>query len=556
MLVQKPRAKTRSVHSYLKKNKRQANPLNIHRSDQRSPCNSSTLLLLLSIYLLSACSSLPTGFDKPVSQAIDNTRESSLVQQLQPALDNNPGKSGFITLDSGEEAFVARLRMIQEAELSLDVQYYIWHDDLTGRSIFNQLLAAADRGVRVRILLDDMDTAGKDQILRKIDAHPGVEIRVFNPFANRERRLRDFLGDTRRINRRMHNKTITGDNIATIFGGRNIGDEYFAAAHDVGFGDMDALAVGPIAWEVSAQFDLYWNSEWAYPIDAFDWEEPVSQADFQAFRDSSDEYVEQARQSEYAQIIRQFDLVKPGGIEESDFVWSEWLLAYDQPSKVRAKKVQADTHLAPKIKMGMDSTQKDLVIVSPYFVPGDEFTEYLVSLVDRGVRVRILTNSLQANDVSLVHAGYMRYRKRLISGGVELYEFKADANKVIRKERKEQKDKNRIGASKASLHAKFFGFDQTYLFIGSFNLDARSVALNSELGAYYASPEQASALSESFDDIAIRIAYRVELNEDGKLEWVTLGDEGELRLDKEPDTTWWKRFSTGVLRYIVPESQL
>ena len=519
-----------------------------------SPAN--TLVLLVLVAFLGACSSLPTDFPKPTSHAIEDISGSALAQQLQPALDEHPGKSGFLTLDTGEEAFVARMRMIQEATVSLDVQYYIWHDDLTGRTMYHQLLAAADRGVRVRILLDDLDTAGKDQSLRKIDAHENVEIRVFNPFANREKRLRDFLGDTRRINRRMHNKSITGDNIATIFGGRNIGDEYFAAAKDVGFGDMDALAVGPIAREVSAQFDLYWNSEWAYPISAFSWEAPISQAEFDAFRDASDEHVERARQSEYAEVIRQFDLATLGSIEELDFVWSEWLLAYDQPSKVQAKKVHADTHLAPKIKMGMDKTEKDLVIVSPYFVPGDEFTDYLVSLVERGVRVRILTNSLQANDVSLVHAGYMRYRKRLINGGVELYEFKADANKVIRKQRKEQKDKNRIGASKASLHAKFFGFDQTYLFIGSFNLDARSVALNSELGAYYASPEEALRLSESFDDIVIRIAYRVEINEDGKLEWVTLTDDGELRLDKEPDTTWWKRFSTGTLRYIVPESQL
>lgn len=518
------------------------------------PLRSLALVALLA--LLSACGSLPTDFDKPASYTLEDTSQSQLSQKLEPLLAQHPNKSGFHTLSSGEAAFVARLRLIQAAEQSLDVQYYIWHDDLTGRTLFNQLLAAADRGVRVRILLDDLDTGGKDQILRTIDAHPKLEIRVYNPFANRDKRLRDFAGDTRRINRRMHNKTMTTDNIVTIFGGRNIGDEYFAAAEDVGFGDMDALAVGPIANEVSAQFDLYWNSEWAYPISAFDWEAPISETEYAEFRANSDRFVQQARYSEYAEVIRQFDMEALASIDKVDWVWSEWLLAYDQPSKVTARKVEADTHLAPKIKMGMDRTQRDLIIVSPYFVPGKEFTEYLVSLVDRGVRVRILTNSLEANDVSLVHAGYMRYRKPLVRGGVELYEYRSDANRAPRESRGTEKQKSHIGSSKASLHAKFFGFDETYLFIGSFNLDGRSVALNSELGAYYASPEEALALSQFFDESAYDIAYRVLLNDKDKLEWVTIRDGEEIRLDKEPDTTWWKRFSTGFLRFIVPESQL
>ncbi|MEP5569611.1 MAG: phospholipase D family protein [Halioglobus sp.] len=518
------------------------------------------LTLLAMFSLLAACSSLPTDFEKEPSYKIAADSDNHLVLELQGLLDENPEKSGFRTLEKGEEAFVARMRVIESASTSLDIQYYIWHHDLTGKTMLNQLLAAADRGVRVRLLLDDLDTAGKDRTLRLIDSHPNIEIRVFNPFANRERRLGDFLGDTRRINRRMHNKTLTADSMVTIFGGRNIGDEYFAAAKDVGFGDMDALAVGPIAGEVSAQFDLYWNSEWAYPMGAFAWKEQLSQEDVKAYREESDRYLEEARQSDYGDVLRQYDMTTMASITELEFVWSKWLLAYDQPSKVEAKKVSAETHLAPKIKMGMDRTQRDLIIVSPYFVPGEEFTGYLVSLVERGVRVRILTNSLQANDVSMVHAGYMRYREDLITGGVELFEFKADANKVVRKRDKEQgkdkKEKSRIGASKASLHAKFFGFDETYLFIGSFNLDGRSVALNSELGAYYASPEEAKLLSQTFDESILEFAYQVSLDNDGNLKWTTDKNGEELTVFKEPDTTWWKRFSTGFLSLVVPESQL
>lgn len=500
---------------------------------------------------LAACSSLPTDYERIPSHAITDTANTRLGERLNPLIDANPGKSGFYTLSEGEAAFAARLRAIMVAEKSIDAQYYIWHDDHTGRTIHNQLLAAADRGVRVRLLLDDLDTAGKDEMLRKIDAHPNIDIRLFNPFANREKRARDFIGDTRRINRRMHNKTLTADNLVTIFGGRNIGDEYFAADEDVGFGDMDALAVGPIAAEVGQQFDLYWNSENAYPLAAFKFEQEISDEDVASFRADSDAFIAQAKESRYADIIRQYDVAIMQDLSTLGFVWSDWKLVYDQPTKVTAKKVTAETHLAPKLKAGMDKTQRDLIIVSPYFVPGEELTAYLVSMVERGVRVRILTNSLQANDVSLVHAGYMRYREDLVSGGVELYEFKADANNVKRKV-----EKSRIGASKASLHAKFFGFDETYLFIGSFNLDGRSVALNSELGAYFASPAEAKALSEMFDSGILNLAYQVELDEGGDLTWTSLKDGEEFTLLKEPDTTWWKRFSTGFLSIIVPESQL
>jgi putative cardiolipin synthase len=512
---------------------------------------------VLVVLLFTACSALPTDVQRTPSYALDDTSDSQLVRNLEPLLQQHADLSGFRTLMQGEDAFAARLKIIREAQRSIDAQYYIWHDDLTGRILHNRLLHAADRGVRVRLLLDDLDTAGKDHILRKLDAHPNLEVRLFNPFARRDRRGVDFLTDTRRVNHRMHNKTLTADSIATIFGGRNIGDEYFAATTEVGFGDMDALAIGPIAKEVSSQFDLYWNSELVYPLTAFDWDTPVDPAAVAEFRKQSDAHVKEAVQSEYADVIRQFETIQVDTIADLDFVWSDWALVYDQPDKINNEEMQAGTHMAPKLFAGMDKTQTDLIIVSPYFVPGDKLTPFLIGLVDRGVRVRILTNSLQANDVSLVHAGYMRYREELAAGGVELYEYKADANKVRRKqEKKSKKDKSYIGASKASLHAKFFAFDGEYLFIGSFNLDPRSVRINTELGAYYRSPAGASRLSEVFDERAIRIAYRVELDDNGDIEWVTLKDDRELRLDKEPDTTAWKRFSTRVLSTFVPESQL
>jgi len=367
----------------------------------------TALTLVLATVLLGACSSLPSDFERSTSHAFtpQETAATNMGLNLQPLLDANPGKSGFFTLGEGEKAFSLRLQVIEAAQRSIDTQYYIWHDDLTGRVIHNQLLAAADRGVRVRLLLDDMDTAGKEEMLHTIDAHPNIEIRLFNPFANRNRRALDFLTDARRVNRRMHIKTLTGDNQVTIFGGRNIGNEYFGADEDVGFGDMDVLAVGPIAQEVSSQFDLYWNSEWVYPLAAFRGSDAISSAQFEAFRETSNAFVFEARDSKYAEVLRELALLQVEDFSEIDFSWSRWQLAYDQPSKVVAKEVDVTSHLAPQLKKGMDQTQFELIIVSPYFVPGPDFTQYLVDTVKRGVRVRILTNSLEANDVSLVHAG-------------------------------------------------------------------------------------------------------------------------------------------------------
>ncbi len=498
--------------------------------------------------LLTACAALPPLEDRVASHALPPDYHSGIAANALPLLEANPGLSGFRTLVQGEEAFLARLRIIAGASTSLDVQYYIWHDDLTGRVLHEALLQAADRGVRVRLLLDDLDTAGKDQTLRLLDHHRNIAVRVFNPFANRDGRVQDFVGDTARVNRRMHNKTITGDGVVTIFGGRNIGDEYFSAGEEVGFGDMDALALGPLAGEINAQFDLYWNSQWAYPIDAFSWDTPITAEAFEAFRAQSRGFLEEARQSGYAQILQQFELGEQH-LDEIAFVWSPWLLAYDQPDKVVAERISAETHLAPRLKLALDNTRSDLVIVSPYFVPGDWLTQYLADMVARGVRVRVLTNSLAANDVALVHAGYMRYREALLAGGVELYEYRADADRMERKLR-------HIGASKASLHGKFFGFDKAHLFIGSFNLDGRSVALNTELGVYFASPEQAAYLSDHFDEAVFQFAYRLSLDEHGDLLWTTLSDGVEITLDHEPDTSGWMRFKTRVLSWVVPESQL
>ncbi|KAA1189470.1 phospholipase D family protein [Pseudohalioglobus sediminis] len=517
-----------------------------HRSLQR-------LAVLGLALFLTACGTLPQNVDKVASQAPPPSNESGLVRAIQPMLEQHPQQSGFRLLAQGEQAYAARLRLVAAAQKTLDAQYYIWHEDLTGIVLQNMFLKAADRGVRVRLLLDDLDTAGKDERLREMNAHPNIQIRVFNPFANRDFRAGDFLVDTRRVNHRMHNKTLTADNIATIVGGRNIGDEYFGATEAVAFGDLDSLGIGPVAQQVSSQFDLYWNSEYVYPLESFKWKTEITEADVADYRRWSDNYVEQAKQTRYAEILNQVEFAQIKHISELEFVWSDWVLAYDHPQAIEMKEMTQETHLALKILKGMEDAQRDLIIVSPYFVPGEKFTAFLSDIEKRGVRVRILTNSLQANDVSMVHAGYMRYREDLINAGVELYEYHASSNKVRRRLQRE-----RIDVAKTSLHAKFFVVDEAEIFVGSFNLDGRSARLNTELGVYYASPEQAGRLSEKFEAVMEQLAYRVIINDAGDLEWVGQNpDTGEeVRLSHEPDTTWWKRTSTRILSWFVPESQL
>ena len=510
-------------------------------------------LFLLSALHVSGCASLPTDVQRTPTYTLEDTSDTKLHSIIQPLVKAHPDKSGFHALSDGIDAYAARLRLVKAAQKSIDVQYYIWHDDLTGRVLHNQLLAAADRGVRVRMLLDDMDTAGKHEELHIIDAHPNIEIRLYNPFAGRDSRMGDYLADASRINHRMHNKTMTADDQAAIFGGRNIGDEYFDASGHVGFSDLDALAIGPVVDEISRGFDLYWNSQWVYPLAAFKPDEPVTEEKIRGFRKQSDAYMEEARSSKYAEAIRALDIAHMSSIAEFDYTWGRWVLVYDDPGKVEAKEVKEETHLAPVLKKAMDNAQNEIIIVSPYFVPGSNFTDYLVGLVDKGVRIRILTNSLAANDVPLVHAGYQRYREPLVSGGVELYEFKPIKKTV---QEGEKVDKKWTGSSRASLHGKYFSFDQHYMFIGSFNLDARSVALNTELGVYFESPEYATLLAETFDKSAMIKAYRVLLTDEGELEWVTLKDGKQARLDVEPETGFWTRFSTDFLSIFVPESQL
>lgn len=524
-------------------------------------------LLAHALILLGGCaSSLPTDYPRTDAYYVEDTDETHLGQEIVPVKKQHAGNSGFYPLSKGIDAFVARVALIEAAEKTLDVQYYIWHTDLTGKVMIDRLLHAADRGVRVRLLLDDLDTAGKDFSLAMLDAHPNIEIRLYNPFANRNSRMLDFVTDLGRVNRRMHNKSLTADNQATIVGGRNIGNEYFGAESHVEFADLDVLAVGTIVDKVSTAFDEYWNSDWVMPIAAFETEKPVTKEDLARARPALTRFVEEAKDSPYAVALRESALMDVSGIDDLKFSWGRAKLIYDAPSKVTATEVTAATHMGPQLGAVIKKTRQELIVVSPYFVPGDKLTDFFGELVEQGIRVRILTNSLSATDVSVVHAGYMRYRKALLKRGVELYEYKPVAGFDRKKSKDPDSGSNMTGSSRASLHAKTFGIDRRVLFVGSFNLDPRSVDLNTEMGVVFESPELAGLLGESIDNKIDQQAYRLELKkvvpEDNdafneyKLEWVTIEDGREVRYSEEPESSIWRKIGISFLTALPIESQL
>jgi len=390
--------------------------------------------------------------------------------------------------------------------------------------------------VRVRLLVDDNSTRGLDESIAALDAHPNIEVRLFNPYANRGFRLADLASDFSRLNRRMHNKSFTADNLATIVGGRNIGDAYFGAESEVAFADLDVLAVGAVVPAVSAEFDAYWNSASAYPAAVLLGAAPPENATW--VREAWTKLSADPRAGRYVEVLRESTLVQQLLAGSLSLEWAPARVVADDPAKIVHPPEREDLHMLPRLEDALGAPARELDIVSPYFVPTEEGTEALRALAARGVKVRVLTNSLAATDVAAVHAGYARYRKPLLRGGVRLYELKPMA----------QKTPNPGASSDASLHAKTFAVDRARIFVGSFNLDPRSARLNTEMGVVMESAGLASALSQTLDRELPRLAYEVRLAGDD-LEW----RDGDTRLASEPGVGVFKRLWIGFLSLLPIE---
>lgn len=427
----------------------------------------------------------------------------------------------------GRDAFLARLALTESAQNTLDVQYYIWHDDISGRLLLQSLYKAAERGVRVRLLLDDNNTGGMDELLAAVNAHKNIEVRLFNPFMQRGFRPVAYLSDFSRLNRRMHNKSLTADGMVTVVGGRNVGDEYFGAGTGVMFADLDVAAVGKAAQDVEQDFDRYWASDSAYPAEAIISAEPAAFDTAPSADAETQNYLRALAQSEFAQQLQAGKL---------SMEWSKATLVSDDPAKGLGKALPGNTVLA-HIGPVMGAVEKELLIVSPYFVPTQKGADLLGGIAQNGKNVTVLTNALSATDVAPVHAGYAKYRKDLLRAGVRLFELKPDATVTA------ETHGGLTGSSGASLHAKTFAVDGKTLFVGSFNMDPRSAELNTELGFLIDSPALASQLSDGLKQHQANHTYTVALTPKGDLQWQTQQNGHATAFDIEPESGLFKRLA-------------
>jgi putative cardiolipin synthase len=500
------------------------------------------------LLLASACAPLPERPALPAGQAIPvAVSDGGLDELVAPAEAAHPGQSAFRLVSDGREAFAIRHLSARIAVRSLDVQTYIWHSDLTGLLLAAAILDAAERGVQVRLLLDDMDARAKQYTMAALDAHPNIEIRVFNPLASRSGSLSmafEFLGNFGRLNHRMHNKSWVADNRLAVVGGRNIGDEYFGASEEVNFVDLDFAMIGPVVRDVSASFDRFWNSPATYPVSVLQ-EGPLDQAALQALQDRFGPALEEAKRSEYAESLRRDDAVRRLTTGDWPMTWTgEYRFVSDEPLKAKKEESLERSAVAVALRDAIQETKRGISIVSPYFVPGESATGWLADAARAGKEVGILTNSLAANDVAAVHGGYSKYRTALLEGGVTLWELKPDGGTAT--------SSSLFGSSGASLHTKALTIDGELLFVGSFNLDPRSAILNTEQGVLVGSP----GLSRQFEGLfeqqtAPERAWRVSLV-DGELRW----SDGTQQLDDEPLASGWRRFQAWFARVFPVEAQL
>lgn len=499
---------------------------------------------------LGGCASIDFDYPRTESYTLTDTDDSYLGRQIAEAEYSFPsGHSGFHPLVDGVDALAARLLLARRAEKSIDVQYYLIKNDIVGRAFVLALLDAADRGVRVRLLLDDMFTSGYDVGMAALHAHPNFEIRIYNPFKRGAAgRAVSAMTDLARINRRMHNKTFTVDNKITLVGGRNIADEYFGAREDSAFGDLDVLAVGPVVQDVSAMFDLYWNHETALPAPAFVKKLDDQQAELDALRQRLKDAYNDVLQSRYANAVRDrvYDYVAE---DETIFDWAPYKLVYDPPDKGIKGKASDDSLITTPLAAALRGAKNETIIVSPYFVPLKSGVNGLSELQASGVDVTVITNSLAANNQFAVHAGYKPARKPLLRNGIKLYEVRPDASVAG------TEFVDASGAT-ATLHTKAFIVDREAVFIGSFNFDPRSANLNTELGVIIYDSDLGEFFASEIEKKYRDFAYEVFLDSGGKVRWRGWEQGREVVYKKEPETTWWDRFKVGFVGLFPIKSQL
>ncbi len=497
----------------------------------------------LLILFITGCAAVPHDVPKSESTFVVDTSDTHYGRQTANWVDAHGDKSGFFPIGQGMDALGARLRLLEKAERSVDLQYFLMKDDTAGQVMLHALLEAADRGVRVRFLLDDVFTTAPDQNLLLINQHPNVEVRLFNPISRRGFKALNFAGNFRQANRRMHNKSFTADNAISIVGGRNIADEYFQLKDTSIFADFDVLAFGPVVGEISESFDDYWNHQLAIPIDQLSKELEVGALD--------------AKRAEIGKETGAlFSEIYKGALESHLL---QDVISGAQPLYAADARVMADSpeklvnavgpehkKLVGELAELVNSATEEVIIISPYYVPGKDGVEFVRGILGSGARVVVVTNSLASNNHVPVHSAYGRYRKDVVEMGVALFEARADAGRFLQ---------DADGPEQFTLHTKLILIDHRYLFVGSLNMDPRSIDINAEMGLLIDSPELSREMADRIDERLPTMAYRVVLNEKNKLEWHGTADGVEVVETREPQTSTWLRFKAWFMK-IAPESQM
>ncbi|WGL18480.1 phospholipase D family protein [Microbulbifer bruguierae] len=473
--------------------------------------------------------------------------------EVQKALaQHRPEASGFYLLQDGLSAFAARAALIEAASVSLDLQYYIFEDDTVGRILLSLLLNAADRGVRIRLLVDDLGTRVVNPVVLTLDEHPLIDIRVFNPVLGRSgiRRTLEQALNFGRINHRMHNKLFVTDGLLLITGGRNIADGYFSRA-DVEFLDVDVMALGQVLPQAAQIFDDYWNNPVSVPVTELSLES-ADDRNLDELRGEIKRFLEQEAKTEFTEALRESRLAGEIIAGAIPFQWGWGTLFADPPEKaLHRERIPVEAFPGYKLEKIIRNSRANLRISAAYFIPGKVGTKLFSNLQGAGVNVDILTNSLSSNDVAIVHGAYARYRKQLLKLGVDIWE--------LRKAPGEKRHKHWFqGKSSATLHAKTFVIDDGLGFVGSINLDSRSILQNTEIGLLMESEAINRELSALFDDwVAGDSAWYLSLTEHGQIRWRARDDEGRVLLEtRDPETTIWQRWLCWLLSWLPVESQI
>ncbi|ENU33660.1 hypothetical protein F989_01295 [Acinetobacter parvus NIPH 1103] len=529
-----------------------------HMKISTTTYNKSMLAIYCSIAItVAGCSTLPKHKIESIPETAlqVDTAQTTLAQIIQPLQEQHPDLTGYLVLFEPLEALATRLSLIDKAEKRLDLQYYIWDNDKVGSLALHALIRAADRGVKIRLLIDDNNAKSTEGIFLALAQHPNIEVKLFNPYRFRKYRALDMILDLKRINRRMHNKSFIADHQVALIGGRNMTNQYYNVSDNYQFSDVDVMLVGTAVKDISHSFDEYWSHEYAYKV-----QEVVNQSahhlSYESLKRQLDEHYERVTVQNYLDLTSNSQAIDSLMSRDIQLDWVKAEVVKDSPDKIKSKAKKKE-HLNFQLIQHLEQPEKKVDLISAYFVPEKKGAKMLTDLAKDGVKVRVLTNSFKANDVAVVHAFYGKYRQNLLEHGVQLYEFLPALNKNdLDKNTEDLAKKAKVsikGLSRSSLHAKLMALDEKQVFIGSFNFDPRSAYLNTEIGVLLNSPPLAQAVHTTMDENLSKYAYKLVLDANKKITWQRQTPQGPVIYTKEPRMKWWQRAGIKMLSWLPIE---